>query len=589
MVEGGNHKTRLDVWLEKVTPAISYFLILFPIIFSFISVEAVAIYLIIAYVFFLYKSVTTCVQFAIALRRIDSVDQINWVELLQGLEDPSSELEKLKIQINDIKKFSWESFQLEAKSIYSKLAKDNKIYVSNKIFPKFIQKYLFNREKKKALKFIKQEIKVLKSLNIENYYKPSELQHIIIIPHVKEPPVILRETLEKLKNQTINTKQINVVLAAEARDPNGVKVSEEIKAEFEQYFNNIWVTSHTIQPNEIVGKSSNMNWAGLEIYKIITKAGWDLEKTTITSCDADSKFDPQYFAYMSYKYCTTKNAKYKFYNGAMLFYNNIWRLPFYARVKNSFHSIFNTANLVRADKLVPFSTYTTSFWLIKEIDFWDPWITPEDYHLYFKALFKYNKEVSAIPLFIKIMSDAAEGDGHWKTISNNYKQSRRWAWGISDNGWMIKNLVKGLGTFHIRAIYKTLHVLFDHVMGLSISFLILLGGSVPGLINPDFKNNVAGVLFPIISGDIVKITLVFMIIVVVLDFYLMPRPDHYPWWKKIIRVFEWIVQPFASFFLTALPGMEAQTRLFFGKYMEYYVTQKKGVEEVKTEAGDSSK
>jgi len=523
-----------------------------------------------------------CIQFAIALSRIKEAEQINWVELLKGLDNIPAEIEDLLQKKEHIKMYDWDDYSKDSNEIYKKLKNEKSVQYTNRKFPISLQKYLFYVQKNKTLKFIDQEIKLLKSLSTRDIYDYKELQHIIIVPHVKEPVSILRETMDRIKDQTFNTKQINVVLAAEAADPNGVKVSEELKKEYGKYFNNIWITNHVLSEGEVVGKSANMDWAGRQVHKIVKEKGWDMKKTTVTSCDADSKFDLQYFAYMTFKYITTEYGEYKYYASAMIFYNNIFRLPFYARVKNSFHSIFNAAALVRADKLVPFSTYTTSFWVLEQIDFWDPWITPEDYHLFFKAIFTIDKHVSTVPLFLKTLSDAAEGEGHWSTIMNNYKQSRRWAWGISDGGWMIKNFFEKFGTSTLKAKYATAHVIFDHVVGLSIAFLVLLGGIIPGIVNPEFSREVSGVLFVSVTSSIVNITIVFLVIIIFLDFFLKPYPSKYPLWKKALSILEWFSQPFASFFLSALPNLEAQSRLVFGQYLEYYVTKKKGAEEEPT-------
>ncbi|MCA9380851.1 glycosyltransferase family 2 protein [Candidatus Dojkabacteria bacterium] len=575
-MEGGPNKSNLDIFLEKISPLLGYFLIFFPFVMSFINVKVTVIYLAAIYVYFVYKSAATAIQFMIALNRIRTANQINWAKLLKGLGNIDEELQVLEQDLKEVKSFRWEDYRQQTKQMYSNLRRADEIMAENAYLPNLLQQFLFNRLKRKTLNFLHQEISVLKELQGKDIIKPSELQHIVIVPHVKEPESILRDTIDHLKDQTFNTKQINIVLAAEAADPNGVSVSEKLKEEYKDVFNNIWITNHVLQADEIVGKSANMNWAGREVYQKVKDMGWDLKKTTVTSCDADSKLDPQYFAYLTYKYITTEFGEYKYYTSALIFYNNIWRLPFYARVKNSSHTIFNTANLVRSDKLVPFSTYTTSFWVLEQIGFWDPWVTPEDYHLFFKAIFKFNDKVSAVPLFLKTLSDAAEGEGHWATIKNNYLQSRRWAWGISDDGWVIKNFLKNFSRSSIRSKYITLHMLFDHIMGLSIAFLVLLGGVLPGFLNPDFNKDTAGALFPIVTGQFVQITIFFLIVTIIFDFYLRPTPKDMPWWKNITRVLEWVVQPIAGFILTAIPGLEAQTRLVFGRYLEYYVTKKKG-------------
>jgi hypothetical protein len=66
-----------------------------------------------------------------------------------------------------------------------------------------------------------------------------------------------------------------------------------------------------------------------------------------------------------------------------------------------------------------------------------------------------------------------------------------------------------------------------------------------------------------------------MIPVVILDIFLKPNTNNNVI-NRIKHLFEWIAQPFVGFILTVLPGLEAHTRLIFGKYLEYYVTKKKG-------------
>jgi hypothetical protein len=526
-------------------------------------------------VFFLYKSATFAIQFAIALVRIRHHEQIDWIERLEGISDPKREKDKLQKQLDSVAKLKWAEVKNQDQTPQTLYFADKRLF-SNVKLPEIFQRILFIRAKNKTKSFLHQELELLKSFSDKKLVQPDEIRHVVIIPHVKEPVSILEETIEKIKNQTFPTTQISLVLAAEAVDPNGVKVSKKLKEKYKNYFDNIWITNHVLGDDEIVGKSSNMAWAGKAAVKEIKKLGWDLSKVTVTSCDADSKFPENYFAYLTYNYITIPDSKYKFFNGAMVLYNNIWRLPFYARVKNSMNTIYNVGRLVRTDKLVPFSTYTTSFWLVDQIGYWTPWITPEDFHLFFKALFKFNKKVECIPLYLKILSDSAEGDTHWETIRNTYKQERRWSWGISDDGWILKNIFTQWNKFSIRVKYLSFHVIWDHVIGSIGSLIILVGGNIPPLLNPEFRNTVFGVRLPGVASMIIQATLIFMIIVVILDFFLKPRTTKNSWWRRILRIFEWVVQPFAGFFLAIVPGLEAHTRLLFGSYLEYYVTKKKG-------------
>jgi hypothetical protein len=56
--------------------------------------------------------------------------------------------------------------------------------------------------------------------------------------------------------------------------------------------------------------------------------------------------------------------------------------------------------------------------------------------------------------------------------------------------------------------------------------------------------------------------------------YKPKRPKDFPLWRAIIMPLEFVLMPVAGFFFSALPGLDAHTRLMLGKYIEYKVTEK---------------
>lgn len=560
-----NERTFMMRLFERI-PGILFFALLFFFFLGPLVIPEVTAYAIIVInVYFLYKSATMSIAFVLSYSRIRKGEGIDWQVRLNELSDPQAGIEHLKLTLAEINDRSGAWIGDQADRLTSK---------SLQRLPRFLRLIVARRERQKLNRFLRQHIRRLKQLEVFADWR--QLQHIVIIPHVKEPEHILRSTLSNLAAQKFPVReQLNIVLAAEARDPNGLPMSEKLAAEFAHVFKNIWVSNHILKPEEAVGKSSNMKAGGEVAFANVQKLGWDLKQTLITSCDADSKLPDQYFAYVSYEFVTRALAEYKIFNAALVFYNNIWRLPFYARVKNSMSTMVNTARLVRTDKLVPFSTYTTSFWLIKEIGFWTPWVTPEDFHLFFKAQFKFGSIVSAVPIYLRIMSDAAEGKGHIDTIRNNYMQERRWSWGVSDDGWVLQNIF--LGDRHdFVTIYRGLHSVADHIISPVLGLLLIVGGNIPPLLNPAFSGTVLGAQLPQISSVIITISLAFMVVMVLLDLTYRPHNQGGLWlpFEILKQLLEWLIFPVASFMLAVLPGVEANTRLLFGRYLEYYVTKK---------------
>jgi hypothetical protein len=56
--------------------------------------------------------------------------------------------------------------------------------------------------------------------------------------------------------------------------------------------------------------------------------------------------------------------------------------------------------------------------------------------------------------------------------------------------------------------------------------------------------------------------------------YRPPRPKEVSFWKVLLTPFEFVLMPIAGFIFSALPGLDAHTRLMLGKYLEYKVTEK---------------
>ncbi len=228
-----------------------------------------------------------------------------------------------------------------------------------------------------------------------------KIYHVVIIPEYKEPLSTIRETLENLTLGEFPLKQIIIVLATEGRDQKAKETGNILKKEFGRKFGKFFITSHPIIPDEAAGKSSNMAWAGNIIVNELEKLRIDLKNVTVTSTDSDILFHPKYFSYLTHLFLTDPNRFYHFYQPAILFYSNIWKVPLPGRVLNTIYSIVNLANLSQNSlRLINFSTYSLSLATAKEVGFWGVSIIPEDYHLFFKTYFKKGERVKVIPIFL---------------------------------------------------------------------------------------------------------------------------------------------------------------------------------------------
>lgn len=403
-----------------------------------------------------------------------------------------------------------------------------------------------------------------------------KVHHVVIIPQYKEPIHILERSIQSLAKQDFPLKQITVVMATEARDPEGAVKANQLKEKYGKKFANFFVTVHQLTPQETAGKHSNENYAARWVKKeLIDKRGMDINYFVVTSSDADHCFHPKHFSYLTYSFLDNPHRYLRFWEPAIFFYNNYWRLPAIIRVPNTLNSIWMAAVLSRKDRLVSCQNYSLSFKLLDEVGYWDPEVIPEDYHLFFKAYFAKKGLVEAEPIYLPIWADAAESTTLWKTIKNAYNQYQRWSWGISDDPNVIKNyFLTPTVSFWDKTI-RLIKLLEDHFLMPVNWFLITLGATIPSLLIPEFSQTALGYNLPRLSSFILTLCLLFLVIIYLINVKLRPpRPEGFPRWRAALLPLEFVLMPLCGLIFTVLPSLDAHTRLMLGKYIEYRVTEK---------------
>ncbi len=412
---------------------------------------------------------------------------------------------------------------------------------------------------------------------VEGFGDWKEIKHIILILIANEPKETYERTLEALAKQTFLLKNIVPVLATEERYPDGEKNCKELRAKWKDVFGEILITVHPKDiVGEIKGKSSNENWAAREAKRILVdEKGWNIKNITITSNDADSILHRQYLACLTYKFLDNPHRYERFWQPAVVFYNNIWRLPAATRVVNVIGSVLQIGLLARRDRLVNFSNYTSSLSMIDQIGYWDTDVIPEDYRIFFKAFFKLQGRVEVEPVFLASSADAAESTTTWKTLVNDYQQKKRWAWGVSDIPLFIELFMKDPSRSFVNKFLRVARVTEDHVLWPVNWFIITTGVTISTFVNPNFQRTSIGFLLPKITSTLLSVSLIFLVVLLWIDFSQRPpKPAEVPKWKVWLAPFEFVLLPIVGFFFMALPGLDAHTRLMLGKYMEYRITEK---------------
>lgn len=402
------------------------------------------------------------------------------------------------------------------------------------------------------------------------------IHHIIVIPTYREPLTTLEKTLTALSQQTYPLKNLHIMLSFEQREGKAaIEKSKKLTKKFNKTFGHLWSTFHPDIQGEVKGKSSNTSWGAKEAKnQLVDIGGIPLENVTITSEDADARFHPSYFANLAYEFLTVAQPHNRIWQGGIAFYNNIWEVPAPIRVLSSIFSVVQMYILMRHDRLINFSTYSTSLKHVHDIGYWDTDVIPEDYRLFFKSYFAKQGDFQVSPIYLPIYADAAQARGFWNTMRNQYEQLKRWAWGVSDDPYIIRQFVLSDAPFWGRFM-RVVKVVEDHFLWPVNWFAITISAILPPLLNEEFSRSILGKTLPQVTSTLLTLSLISMVVIVVLD--ALNRPPH-PHKRSILsyifQPLEFILLPIIGFFFSALPGIDAHTRLMLGKYIEYRVTEK---------------
>lgn len=404
-----------------------------------------------------------------------------------------------------------------------------------------------------------------------------KVHHSIVVPTYLEPLHTIERGLDSIAKQDMPKEQISVVLAFEAREGQAAKDKAKVLAgKFKNNFANFLVTFHPDIGGEVKGKSSNEAYAGKYAKKVLVdRQGRDIDFITVTSKDADGELHEKYLSCLTYKFLTSENRHLIFWQPIILFYSNIWRVPAPTRVMMALSSIWQTGSVNRTDRLVNYSMYSLSLKLLDEVGYWDVDVIPEDYRIFFKSYFAKDGKVEVSPMHLPVIADAAESTSYVKSLINLYEQEKRWAWGVSDDAYFIKNWLTHTHIPFWQRTVRVVKVLEDHFLWPVNWFAITLGANIPVLLNPVFAQTVMGQNLPKVSFAILTSCWVFLATLIILDLKQRPkRHEQATLFKKIILPFEYLLMPVVTFIFTALPGIDAHTRLMLGKYLEYRVTEK---------------
>jgi len=406
-----------------------------------------------------------------------------------------------------------------------------------------------------------------------------DILHLIIIPNLNESVEKISVTIDHIVNQkNIDKKRLVVVLAMEERSKGHQERADALIKKFKGKFGQIWAIVHPDGlVGEVIGKASNEAWAAKKAKKkLVDEMGYKIENIVLTTCDADACFHPRYFSGLTHAFALNPNRYLRFWQSPIFWYNNLWEVPAFTRIVGIMGHAVHVASLLEPDNLTfNYSTYSASLKLLDDVGYWHVDIIPEDWHVFFQAFFHKEGKVEVEPIFLPTSIDAPEAETYFGSLASRYRQCRRHAWGATDIPYVVKQAFKHPEIPAWTRFFRVYKLIETHLIWSTNWFILTFGAWVPALVNPVFKQTVLGYRLPQISRIILTTCLLALFTMIALDHALRPPNVKKPsFFRSALYYLQWATMPVACLLMSVLPGLDAQTRLMFGKYIEYQVTEK---------------
>ncbi len=540
--------------MEIIPGFLTWLTLIGMFIFSFFLPVYVAIFIIVFDIYWIYRTFFISYYSVAGYRKLRDGKNIDWWERCQNIMDPFRYALTIEQRLNKMKKSLKEDKKI--------LHRDKKILVKEK---EMLETYL---KEVQALEKIKNQI-----------WDWREIIHVIMLPTAGEGADIIEPSIQAIADSNFPNQQLIILLATEEREPEEQRLKKVsyLKNKFKGVFRDFIVTTHIVKNDEMKAKGSNATFAAKKLVSYLQERKIDFQKVIFSNFDCDSVAHPQYFAALTYEYITDPKRLQRSYQPLPMYHNNLWDTNAFVRVIVTGSSFWHIFQSTRMDGMVTFSSHSEPFDTLYKVNFWPVNMISEDSIIYWKCFTYYNGDYKVKPIYLPISLDAVLAETYWKTIKNQYKQKRRWAYGIENFPVIMRAIVPNKKINFWKKVKVATEMLEGHHSWATASIILAILGWLPLIFGGDqFNQSVLAHNLPFITRYLMTLAMAGLLVSMSLNFLLLPpRPKKYSRWRNIYMVIQWVLVPIIAPFLGSLPSIDSQTRIMLGKYFgEFWVTEK---------------
>ncbi|OGH84112.1 MAG: hypothetical protein A2261_00595 [Candidatus Magasanikbacteria bacterium RIFOXYA2_FULL_44_8] len=404
-------------------------------------------------------------------------------------------------------------------------------------------------------------------------------KHVIFLPIYNESFEVVASTLKGILDSSYPAQRMHIVVTGEARkQEHWSGVQKQVAAEFNGKFADLIFNTHaTDLPDEIPGKGSNIHSAERMFQKYADEHGWNYADIIVSVFDVDTVVHREYFAHLSYMYCSHPRPTHSSFQPLTLYNNNLWESPSILRIMAFGTSFWMLFSLARLDNLVTFSSHSMSFQALVDCGFHAKNIVSEDSRIFYQCWLRYGGDYEVTPLYIPVSMDTVRDDSWLLSLKNLYFQQRRWAWGTEHIPFLLWEYRKHKEIKWQDKFLKLFHEWEGKWSWAVVAILITLLGRLPLWIAPDtVRQSALYFNTPYVLENLMTLSMLGLFISAVMSMLILPRrPDGHSPHKYLYMIAQWVLLPVSLVLFSALPCIDAVTHLMFGKYLGFNVSAKK--------------
>ncbi|OGI15034.1 MAG: hypothetical protein A2878_02645 [Candidatus Moranbacteria bacterium RIFCSPHIGHO2_01_FULL_54_31] len=545
-------KRRAQRIFEMIPGLLTWTTLLGMVVFSFLAPVWAAIFVIVFDIYWIHKALYISLFSVVGHQKVREGKRIDWWERCQNIAHPEQYSEMLKERI---------------KSLYDGMRE----------MPLFdLRRRHIVKKEIRRLKKIRRETRALIPIQ-DTIMDWRDIIHVVLLPTAGEPADVIEPAIQSLAENNFPKEQMIILLATEEREDPETRLpkADYLKKKFDGVFRDFLVTTHIVAAGEMKCKASNAGFAARELRKYLDERGIDYKRVIFSNFDCDSVAHQEYFAALTYQYIIDPKRLQRAYQPLPMYHNNLWDTNAFVRLVVTGSSFWHLYQSTRQE-MVTFSSHSEPFDTLVKVGFWPVNMISEDSVIYWKCLAYFHGDYKVQPIHLPISLDAVLAETYWKTLKNQYKQKRRWAYGIENFPVTMRAVWPDKLIAFRTKLRVTFEMLEGHYSWATTSFILTFLGWLPLLLGgAAFRESVLAHNLPFVTKTLMTLGMLGLCISIPMSLLsLPPRPRKYHWSRHFLMIFQWILIPLVGF-LSAFPAIDSQTRLLLGRYFgEFWVTEK---------------